>query len=223
VEIIPNSIDISRVIQLAHDDSPPELLQNKEFLLFFGRLEERKGVHVLAHALPTILKQFPHYFVVFVGKDLGYKGASMRDFILQKAGEEYKNQIVFFDELRQEELFPIVNLAKIVVLPSIWEAFGFVCIEAMALDRPVIATSGSGFEEIIDDNISGLLVEPGNSEALAQKIIRVIRDENSLKRISNGARERAKDFDVSKVAMRLLDYYERVRKEYLCKKSRKSS
>jgi glycosyltransferase involved in cell wall biosynthesis len=118
--------------------------------------------------------------------------------------------LIFFDNLQHQDLFPIVDSAKIVILPSLWEAFGFVCVEAMALGRPVIATSGSGFEEIIENNVSGYLVEPGDSDLLAQKIITALTNEEGLRRISVEAAKRARDFEASKVALNLLAYYKRV-------------
>jgi glycosyltransferase involved in cell wall biosynthesis len=210
VEVIPNSIDIPRVIDLGTKQPIPDRLKNKEYLLYFGRLEERKGVRVLAHALPSVLDRFPKLNMVFVGSDSAYQGASMREYIRQSS-DRYTNRVMFIENLPHENLFPIVHSAKMVILPSLWEAFGFVCVEALALGRPVIATSGSGFEEIIEDEISGYLVEPGNSDLLAENITRRLSDEAGLFRISQGARRRALDFDVSKIARRLLDYYESVR------------
>lgn len=219
VEIIPNSVDISRIIQLGKNMSAPDILKNNDFILYFGRLEERKGVRVLAQALLAVFEQFLGLRMVFVGSDFGHRGSSMRQYIRKKSGK-YQKQIIFFDNMPHENLFPIVNLAKLVILPSLWEAFGFVCVEAMALGRPVVATSGSGFEEIIEDNVSGYLVKPCDSEVLSEKIISSLKDEESLCRISEGARKRAYDFEVSKVAVKLLAYYERMIEEWGEKKRR---
>jgi glycogen(starch) synthase len=213
VEVIPNSVDIARVVRLAQASPPPVLLKNRNFLLYFGRLEERKGVRVLAHALPAVFEQFPELTAVFIGTDQGYHGASMQEYIKNYLGN-YQRRIMFMNGLTQEELFPIVALATIVVLPSLWEAFGFVCVEAMALGRPVIATSGSGFDEIIGDKISGYLVDPGNSAALSEKIIRALQDKPRLRVISDEARKRARDFEVSRVALQVLAYFEKIREEW---------
>lgn len=218
VEIIPNSVDVSRVIQLGGKNKPvPEIVKNKDFLLYFGRLEERKGIPVLAAALPFVFEQLPYLKMVFVGSDLGYRGSSMREYIQQKAGE-YRERLIFIDNLPQERLFPIVNLARIIILPSLWEAFGFVCLEAMALGRPVIATSGSGFEEIIENDISGYLVKPGRIEPLVEKIINGLKNKEELRRISEGAGKRAQDFEVSNIALKLVAYYGKIREEWMKKK-----
>jgi len=218
VEIIPNSVDVSRIMKLAEDRPAPEQLKGKDFLLYFGRLEERKGVRVLAQALPSVLERCPSLYMVFVGSDLGFRGTSLRKYIQKRSGR-FRERLIFFDNQPQEVLFPMVHLSKLVILPSLWEAFGFVCVEAMALGRPVIATSGSGFEEIIENDISGFLVKPGNSGLLAEKIIHALDDEKGLLRISEGARQRARDFDAAKVAVRLVDYYQKIKEEWLKKKT----
>jgi len=217
VEIIPNSIDVSRIVRIGEIETVQNILRDKNYLLYFGRLEERKGVHILSQALPDVFGQFPDIYMVFAGSDSGYRGLSMREYI-KRSAHKYSENIIFLDNLPHEKLFPVVKSAKMVILPSLWEAFGFVCVEAMALGRPVIATSGSGFEEIIENNISGYLVEPGNRELLAGKIINVLKDEGGLRLISEGARKRAQDFEVSKVALRLLAYYEKTRAEWMRKR-----
>jgi len=217
VEIIPNSVDISRIVRIGETETIQGIPKNKNYLLYFGRLEERKGVHILSQALPDVFGRFPDIYMVFAGSDSGFRGLSMREYI-KRSAHKYSEKIIFLDNLPHEKLFPVVKSAKMVILPSLWEAFGFVCVEAMALGRPVIATSGSGFEEIIENNRSGYLVEPGNSELLAGKITNVLKDEEGIRRISEGARKRAEDFEVSKVALRLLTYYEKTRAEWLRKR-----
>lgn len=216
VDIIPNSIDLSRVKRLGHNMPVPSDLESKDFLVYFGRLEERKGLAVLARALPVVFNQFPSLYIVFVGSDTEYRGISMKRHVKEKAGE-YIDRLVFYDNLPHDKLFPIVKASKLVVLPSLWEAFGFVCVEAMALGKPVIASSGSGFEEIIDNNSSGFLVKAGSSEMLAEKIISSLKDKENLHRISVGALKKAQDFEVSKVALRLLAYYEKIQDQWLTK------
>ncbi|MBZ5495962.1 MAG: glycosyltransferase family 4 protein [Acidobacteriia bacterium] len=210
IQIIPNSVDVGRIRQLGAGKDVPEILKDREFVLYFGRLEERKGVHVLARAVPAVLGEFPEICAAFIGSDAGYQGGSMRAYIREQAGG-YQERLLFFDNLPQENLFPIVRCAKLVVLPSLWEAFGFVCVEAMALGRPVIATAGSGFEEIIVDGVSGLLVEPGNVESLSSGIIKLLRDRAWREKIATKAEARASDFEVSRVLPGLINYYEQVR------------
>jgi len=218
VRVIPNGLDIARVVRLGTSNPCPDFLKDKAFLLYFGRLEERKGIRVLGNALPALLRRYPLLYMVFVGSDLGYHGSSFREYIQERSAED-RSRVLFFDNLPQEGLFPIVNRATMVILPSLWEAFGFVCVEAMALGRPVVATSGSGFEEIIVDEKSGFLVEPGNSEALARKISEGLDDAARLARVSEGAGRRARDFDAARIAVGLLDYYHEIRGAWLARRT----
>ncbi|MBP1607945.1 MAG: putative Phosphatidylethanolamine N-methyltransferase [Acidobacteria bacterium] len=210
IDVFPNSVYISRIVTLGRNGALPENLRGVAYMLYFGRLEERKGVRVLADALPSIFERFPDIHMLFVGSDLGYRGAPMQDYVRSKAGR-YSVRLRFLDNLPHAKLLPIVNEAKLVILPSLWEAFGFVCVEAMALGRPVIASSGSGFEEIINDNVSGYLVEPGDWRALADKIQHALRDETGRTSIALAAEKRAQDFEVSRIAGRLADYFEQIR------------
>jgi glycogen synthase len=97
-----------------------------------------------------------------------------------------------------------------VVLPSHWEAFGFVALEALALGRPVIASSGSGFAEIIEDGDSGWLVPPRDAGALRDALGERLADPDGLRRASEGARARAELFRSDRLASLLLDVYGRV-------------
>ncbi len=214
IEIIPNGVDISRVIQLGNRGSVPEVLKDQEFLLYFGRLEERKGVRILADALPVVFDRFPDLKMVFIGHDQNYRGSMMKEHVSQRVGQ-YEKQLIFYDYMPQESLFPIANLAKLVVFPSLWEAFGFVCVEALALGRPVIATSGSGFEEIVENGVSGFLVEPGNSGNLTRRILACLNDKEGLNKVSEQAYKRALFFDVSRVAKKLIGIYEHTRENWM--------
>jgi glycogen(starch) synthase len=213
VEIIPNSVDVGRILQLGATGEVQGALRGTEYLIYFGRLEERKGVHILADALPSVLESFPNLRMVFAGRDCGYGGDSMRGYIMERASA-WKANLVFFDNLPQEKLFPLVRRARLAVLPSLWEAFGFVCLEAMALGCPVVATSGSGFEEIIEDGVSGHLVPAGNVAALTEKLTACLRDEENLARVSGHAESRAWGFHTGRVVPRLVDYYGRVREAW---------
>ena len=214
IQMIPNCIDIGRVTRLGMNDDVPETLAHREFIVYFGRLEERKGVHILAKSLPPVLEKWRGIDMVFIGSDAGYQGESMRSYVRRSAGN-LRERLLFFDNLPQEKLFPIVKRAKMAVFPSLWEAFGFVCVEAMALGCPVLASSGSGFEEIILDGTSGYLVPPGNAEILSDKMIRILEDPEGRARVGAGARTRSADFDVSRIIPDLVRYYETIRRRPL--------
>lgn len=212
VSVIPNSVDISRVVSLG--DGLPGQAISGPFIIYFGRLEKRKGVDVLARALPAVLGHRPEMKAVFVGKDMGCDGKSMADTIRELAGSA-AGRIVIQEGMGQESLFPLVRQAEAVVLPSLWEAFGFVSIEAMALGKVVIATSGSGFAEIIQDGETGYLVPPGDPAPLAAVLNNCLDNAHERQRIGTNAEKAAREFEVDRIADRVLAFYADVRERWL--------
>lgn len=210
VMVVPTGMDPAPV--LANSNGPlPEVLRGNdgkplEYLLYFGRLEERKGVHILGQALPAVLKAHPALKAVFVGDDLSYRGGSMREAITA-LNQAHADRLIFLPRLPQKELFPIIKAARLVTLPSLWENLANTCLETMQLGRPVVATRRCGFEEVIEDGVSGFLVEPGDAADLERHLLEVLADPLLLERVGAGAQRRVEDFAIDPMAARLADYY----------------
>src|SRR5258708_28370572 len=202
VKVVPPGIEIPT----AGAASPPRGLAGKRYVLYFGRLERRKGVKAWIDALPAVLERDRDITAVFAGQDLGLAGVPVQDYARKTLGA-YMNRMVFFPRLPHSQLFPLVAGATLVVMPSTWESIANACLEAMALGRPVIATNGSGFAEIMRDRVSGFLVEPEDHEQLARVAIAALADPARLAEIGRAAYARARDFDLDKMASRLLDLY----------------
>jgi D-inositol-3-phosphate glycosyltransferase len=108
-----------------------------------------------------------------------------------------------------ERLFPALARADLVVMPSMWEAFGVAALEAMALGRACILTSGSGFEEFFRDGVDGELVEPRDSAALGDAIVGLLGDDPRRRACGAAACERADGYGVAPSAARYLDVFAR--------------
>ena len=80
--------------------------------------------------------------------------------------------------------------AALLVMPSFYESFGIACLEAMAFGLPVVATRVGGLPEVIEDGVTGLLVPPGDADALAQAMIRLLSDADLRRRMGQAGRER---------------------------------
>ena len=206
VTVVPTGMDPAPV-QANAGGLLPEALQNLDYVLYFGRLEERKGVQVLGQALPAVLSAHPTLKAVFVGDDLSYRGGSMREAI-RAMNVGHTERLIFLNRLPQKELFPIIKAARLVALPSLWENLANTCLEAMQLSRPVVATRGCGFEEVIEDGVSGFLVEPGDAEGLANALLEALVAPALLERVGQGALRRVGEFGIDAMAARLADYYE---------------
>ena len=94
-------------------------------------------------------------------------------------------------------------------MPSLWESFGYVCVEAMALGRPVVASRAGGLAEIVTDGHDGWLVEPGDAGELARVLRERLGDANTLARAAEQARVRADQFAAGPIAGRIEDRYDR--------------
>ncbi|MGH2516066.1 MAG: glycosyltransferase family 4 protein, partial [Ktedonobacterales bacterium] len=211
IAIVPTGMDALDVgtAEGAGDEALPESLAGQRYLLYFGRLEERKGVHILADALPGVLTRYPELKAVFVGDDLPYHGGSMQAAIRARAGA-VAERLIFVPRLPQADLFPIVRRAEVVVLPSLWENLANTCLEAMRFGKPVIATWGCGFEEVIEDGTSGFLVPPGDAAALADRLVAALSEPERLIQVGTAALMRVAEFHIDVMAARLAAHYERV-------------
>src|SRR5688500_4326669 len=146
-EVIPNSVDVA-AIRRAADREPPVPLPAR-FVVFLGRLERRKGLDALGPALADVLGTRPDLHAVLGGYDSGEAGASVLR-TLRDATRAVVARIDLLGELPAQQALAVAARAELAVLPSRWESFGFVCVEAQALGVPVVATNVGGFAEIVE-------------------------------------------------------------------------
>jgi glycosyltransferase involved in cell wall biosynthesis len=206
ITIMPTGVDFAERYAPCAKPLPAEL-RGRDYLLYVGRLEERKGVHVLARALPRILGVRPDLRAVFVGSNfLAYDGRSMQAFI-EECNWEYRDRLHFFASLRPTELHPIYANALVAVFPSLWESVPNVALEALDMGKPVVGTRGSGIGEVVEDGRSGILVPPGDAGALRDGLETLLANRDLLGRMSQAATARARDFSQDAMAGRLLDFY----------------
>lgn len=196
------------------DDSVyKEKFNSKKYILFYGRLQIHKGVHILAQVLQNIFSQLPKIYFGFVGLDSSsIYGSSMREYILNQAGR-YSDRVIFNDALTHDKLYPIIKHAKLVVLPSLIDNLPNTLLEAMGLGKVVIGTIGASFDEVIEDGKNGFLVPKGDPSSLAKKIVDVWNCNNSDK-IGRAAFNKIKEFAPEMTVGELIKYYDKTIIEY---------
>ncbi|MEC4816344.1 MAG: glycosyltransferase family 4 protein [Scytonema sp. PMC 1069.18] len=181
-------------------------LKRKNYLLFFGRFQLHKGFHILAQALPQVLKQLPDCHAVFVGLDIPSAIApSMKEYAYSLACQ-YTERLIFLGQTPHSQLYPIISGAKLVVLPSLIDNLPNACLEAMALGKPVIGTIGASFDEVIVDGNTGFLVPVGDVDALAKKITETWTHPK-LHEIGQSAKHKIQEFSIEQTVQELLNYY----------------
>lgn len=177
------------------------------FLLFCGSLEPRKDVPTLLRAFAKVPGAREHYRLIFVGGD---GRASPEVFALVRA-LGLSEAVVFQGYLGLEQLRALYSAAALFVLPSLYEGFGLPILEAMACGTPVISTNPSSLPEVVGD--AGLLVPPGDPDALAGAMGRVLEDIDLAADLRRRGLERAKRFTWEETAARTLAVYRAVAAE----------
>ncbi|MDI6707972.1 MAG: glycosyltransferase family 4 protein [Candidatus Thermoplasmatota archaeon] len=156
------------------------------FILYAGRLASNKGLEYLVEAAHIVTKDNNVKFV-FVGEDWGEKEKLTN--LATKLG--IQDKIIFTDYIDNFEIYKSAFYeCEIFVLPSEWESFGIVLLEAMVCGKPCIATNVGGVPEIVDNGVNGFIVPYRNSEMLASKICMLL--ENNKLRTEFGVNGRKK-------------------------------
>jgi glycogen synthase len=134
---------------------------------FFGRLERRKGVYELATALATFLVEEPELAFHFAGPDTRTTDGSVgKDLRMILAGVIDRVKFLGYVEPCQRSGF--LRSLECAVLPSLWDNAPYACVEVMLAGVPLLATGGSGFEELIGDSPHASIVRAGDSAALLE-------------------------------------------------------
>jgi glycogen(starch) synthase len=172
----------------------------KPRVLFVGRLAPQKGVRTLVAA--AALLEDPSAQVLLVGD------GPERPALERKAERISVGDCVrFLGFFAHDRLPAAMAHADVLVLPSVYEELGTVLLEAMWAGLPIVASRTGGIPDVIEDGVNGLLVPPGEPEALARAIDRVLADRALAYRLSEGAQQRAKDYDWEVLAGRVLQVY----------------
>ncbi len=187
--------------------------KGKDYILFFGRMTQMKGVDLLAEALPGLMKRFPNMHAVFVGgQAVAKNGCQMHDYIRQQTAA-CSDRVAVLDSMRHDKLYPIIKNAKVVAIPSLIDNLPNTCLESMALGRVVVATTGTCFEQLIRDGESGILVEPDHVESLSDGLARAWElSQDQQNQIGSNAITRIKQLHPDIKVPELIEYFEGLNK-----------
>ncbi|MBN1357401.1 glycosyltransferase family 4 protein [Candidatus Bathyarchaeota archaeon] len=184
-------------------------LPHEKIVLYVGRLVYEKGIHVLINAVPKVLAKVDAKFII-VGS--GYMKEQLLD-IVKSMRLEHK--VLFLGFVDEENLLRLQKCADVSVVPSLFEPFGIVALEAMAAKSPVVVSDTGGLSEIVDHDVTGFKAYPNNPESLAWGITRILIDENYKKYIrENAFRKVQEKYDWQKIAQQTKQIYKSVLGEY---------
>jgi glycosyltransferase involved in cell wall biosynthesis len=184
-------------------------LPQEKIVLFVGRMVYEKGVHVLVNAAPKVLEKANAKFII-VGN--GYMKDQLST-IVNNTGLAHK--VMFTGFVDDETLRKLQKCADVSVVPSLFEPFGIVALEAMAAKSPVVVSDTGGLSEIVNHDVDGVKAYTGNPDSLAWGINRVLTDEvyaNTLR--TNAYRKIQEKYNWDKIAQQTLTMYENILNEY---------
>jgi len=179
-QVIPNFVP--NAVGESIPDSDPYLAQlpKEDYLLFVGDLSRDKGIEVLLRAYVDLVNPPP---LVLIGRKCADTPA------------EFPRNVIFLNSWPHEAVMAAWRRSSIALAPSAWpEPFGLVVIEAMAAGRPVIASRTGGLPDIVVDGETGLLVPPGDPDALRQALERLLADRELRERMGQAGRRRVTEF-----------------------------
>ncbi|MEM0459384.1 MAG: glycosyltransferase family 4 protein [Thermofilaceae archaeon] len=210
--VLPNGIDLEEVD--AHVPAPGErdryALPWERIVFFAGRHVYDKGVDVLIEAARMVLSRRGDAKFVIAGD------GPMR-MHLEWMARSYGlgSKVLFTGRISDSELYKAMRLADIVVIPSRYEPFGIVALEAMAAAKPVVASRVGGLAEIVEDGVTGLLVPPEDPGALAAAIEHLLNNPELAREMGLRGRRRVEElYRWDKIVRYLLHVYRRVLEEY---------
>lgn len=213
ISVIPCGVDVDLFRPLPRDQARAllNLPPDAKIVLFVGRLEPIKGVDILLDALSHLECDGCQCLALIVGGNLDGAEAARLIAIRDRLGSADRVRFVGAQEQRTLPYF--YAAADICVVPSFYESFGMVALEAMACGLPVIASRAGGLQFTIQDRRNGLLVPPGDSLALAAALQQLLTDPDLRSAMGAQGRSMAGKYGWKRVAEDMAGVYAALKEE----------
>jgi len=188
-------------------------------ILFAGRIEPLKGIDTMLLAMSLIQQNYPELVnntcMAIIGGDPWADDLDEEMARLQKLRSDLDiHDLVTFLGAKDQTILPnYYAAAEIVVMPSHYESFGMVALEAMAMGTPVIASEVGGLAYLVQDGFNGFHVPSRDPEALAERIYELLTNKACRQLLGQQAREYAQQYAWPRIVDQMLDVYEDVLKE----------
>jgi D-inositol-3-phosphate glycosyltransferase len=220
IEVVPPGVDLDLFQPIPRQGArrmlglPP----TRRIVLFVGRIEPLKGIDTLLRAMALVVPEIPCWqedlSVIIIG---GAAGAGIEKVNAELARLEglraelgIQELVTFQGAQDQDTLVYYYSAADMVVMPSRYESFGMVALEAMACGSPVVASKVGGLAFSVQDGQTGFLVPDRDPEALAAKIRLLLCDEDLRQQLGRQASQWAQRYGWSAIASQIIALYERV-------------
>lgn len=197
-------VHVAPLIVLGDDTACPQVQEDEQLILFFGRIWEYKGLEYLIRAAPLITAQAPEARIVIAGQGEDFSRYER----LMTHPERF---IVHNSYITDEQRAALFRRASVVVLPYLEASQSGVIPIAYTFAKPVVATTVGGLPEMVEDGRTGYLVPPRDERALAEAIVRLLQDQPLRRQFgANGKRKLERECAAEVVAKKTLAVYAQV-------------
>jgi len=181
--VVPNGIDLARFEDVAPCPADWELPNDGPVVAAVGRLDRQKAPLTLVRAFARVRERHADAVLAYAG-DGPMRGQVERE--IERLGlRDHVRLLGWVEDVR-----PLLARADVFALASQWEGMPNCVLEAMACGAPVVCTAVGGCPELVDDGVTGFLVAPGDADALADRVARLLGDGGLRKRMNREAKER---------------------------------
>lgn len=207
--IIHNGIDMS-LFQKSNAISS----ENNDIILYFGTLIRKKGLLELPHVFNIIHQKNPNAQLVLVGKDTSdiisgnpSTWQMMQDLFTSSALEK----VTYFGPVAYSEVKKQIEKATVCVFPTYAEALPVSWLEAMAMEKAVVASNIGWGNEIVENGISGFVAHPSDHQEYADRILQLLADTSLREKMERNAKARiSSHFEINLIANQNLNFYKKV-------------
>ena len=206
--VIPNPID-------THLFQPNnEKAQKAKSILYFGSLIRKKGLLELPLIFNKVIKDDPDAKLILIGKDVFdiiSGNPSIWQMMQELFSDQAKKNVAYLGSVPYNEIKQKIQDAALCVFPSFAEAFPVSWLEAMAMEKPIVASNIGWAKEMVDDGVNGFLVHPANHDAFAKKINTLLNDEALCLKMGKSARKKIEaSFDLKHIAKQNIEFYKSI-------------
>lgn len=213
IEVIPNGIDLSKYAELPAKGTFRRKFNfndDVKLVLYIGRINEIKGIDVLVRAFANLVKKLDGVKLVVVGADDGY----LRELKALIKALKVEDKVIITGPLYNEDKLAAYLDSDLLVLPSRYETFPNVVLEAFACSKTVVASNVESIPDIVLSGKTGLLFHTGNSDELAKKISYILSHPKEAEEMGYKARKFVeKNFSIVKVVCSMEKLYNKILEE----------
>jgi D-inositol-3-phosphate glycosyltransferase len=215
--VIPPGVDTSHFYSIPADEAKQfiGLKPENRMILFVGRIEPLKGVDTLIQAMSCLdlsltSASHPVHLAIIGGEPhADPKDMSAEMSRLQKMCDDLCmcSMVLFLGKRAQDTLPYYYSAAEVLVMPSLYESFGMVALEAMACGTPVIASEVGGLGYLVQDGETGYTIPDSDPEALCDRLTKILGNADMRNQMGRNAAEYAFDYAWEKIAIQIVEVY----------------